>query len=594
MMIRNILSILNRAEKRRLGLLMGLDILISVADIVFLAILLLIIERYTNASAAVGRWSFLLSWMGGQSPVWAIGLFFFLFSLKNAGGYLIYRAQCRYLLGVATRVSRKRLLAYLEGAYSSYVQTDNSVHIREISYHPLDFSQHVLGGFQQIMTQLVLILLAITGIVLFNVKLFILLLVILLPPVVAIFYFIRRRLRTVRETARTSSERSLQYLQEALTGFVESNVYHKNDAFLERYIGAQERFNRSIADQLIMQGIPNRLVEVFAMFGLVVLIGISHFSGTTDHAAVLTIGVFMAAAYKIIPGIVKVMNAAGQVNAYSFTVKDLAREAEMDIREGQGAAGAEEGGEEGMAAGAEEGSEEGMAAGAEEGSEERMADAGEGVACIRSIDCRQLVFSYNGKPVLKGQDLLLTAGDFVGVSGLSGKGKTTLVNLLLGFLTPDSGDIHINGNLTDAGMRRAYWKRIAYVKQQPFLLHATVLQNITLNGSVADEGRLKKAAGHAGLSALVDTFPEKWDKVIAENGKNISGGQRQRIAIARALYKRADLIILDEPFNELDQESEIRLLRHMQELAGAGRLVILITHNKESLSFCNKIITLDE
>jgi len=559
MMIRNILSILNRAEKRRLGLLMGLDILISVADIVFLAILLLIIERYTNASAAVGRWSFLLSWMGGQSPVWAIGLFFFLFSLKNAGGYLIYRAQCRYLLGVATRISRKRLLAYLEGAYSSYVQTDNSVHIREISYHPLDFSQHVLGGFQQIMTQLVLILLAITGIVLFNVKLFILLLVILLPPVVAIFYFIRRRLRTVRETARTSSERSLQYLQEALTGFVESNVYHKNDAFLERYIGAQERFNRSIADQLIMQGIPNRLVEVFAMFGLVVLIGISHFSGTTDHAAVLTIGVFMAAAYKIIPGIVKVMNAAGQVNAYSFTVKDLAREAEMDIREGQGAAGAEE-----------------------------------GLACIRSIDCRQLVFSYNGKPVLKGQDLLLTAGDFVGVSGLSGKGKTTLVNLLLGFLTPDSGDIHINGNLTDAGMRRTYWKRIAYVKQQPFLLHATVLQNITLNGSVADEGRLKKAAGHAGLSALVDTFPEKWDKVIAENGKNISGGQRQRIAIARALYKRADLIILDEPFNELDQESEIRLLRHMQELAGAGRLVILITHNKESLSFCNKIITLDE
>ena len=89
--------------------------------------------------------------------------------------------------------------------------------IREISYHPLDFSQHVLGGLQGIITQSVLIVVAIAGIVLFNVKLFFLLFVILLPPVFAIFYFIRKKLRSVRTVARTSSERSLQHLQEALT-----------------------------------------------------------------------------------------------------------------------------------------------------------------------------------------------------------------------------------------------------------------------------------------------------------------------------------------------------------------------------------------
>ncbi|HTI93888.1 MAG TPA: ABC transporter ATP-binding protein [Puia sp.] len=553
-MIRKILFILTRKEKTGLGLLMLLDLVISIADIIFLALLLIILNHYTNQGGAGKRLSFLLPLFDTRYSMFLIGCFFLLFSAKNWVGYLIYRAQCRYLLGVATRISRNRLSHYLEGSYANYINVDTSVHIREISYHPLDFSQHVLGGFQQILTQTVLIVLAITGIILFNVQLFFLLFVILLPPVFVIFYFIRKRLRSVRAITRTSSERSLQHLQEALTGFVESNIYHKNEAFLDRYLAVQRQFNESIADQLIIQGIPNRLVEIFALFGLVILIGINTLSGNTDHSAVLTIGVFMAAAYKIIPGIVKIMNAGGQINAYAFTVDNLA----------------EDGG------------------GVPVGMDGSCAEA------IRSVSCRQLSFSYNGQRILEGQDLDIRTGDLIGISGPSGKGKTTLLNLLLGFLEPDSGEICFNGAATGMSDRRRYRERISYVKQQSFLLHDTLLHNITLNGKAADPVRLSTVAETAGLSALIESSPEKWEKMIAENGKNISGGQRQRIAIARALYKQADLIILDEPFNELDSESEIRLLGSLQQLASEGKMIILITHNRDSLSYCNKIISLDE
>jgi len=91
----------------------------------------------------------------------------------------------------------------------------------------------------------------------------------------------------------------------------------------------------------------------------------------------------------------------------------------------------------------------------------------------------------------------------------------------------------------------------------------------------------------------IDTIPEGLQKTITENGKNISGGQQQRIIIARALYKDADLIILDEPFNELDEESEISILKKLQGMTQNGKTVILITHNKGSLSFCTKIVSLD-
>ena len=97
-----------------------------------------------------------------------------------------------------------------------------------------------------------------------------------------------------------------------------------------------------------------------------------------------------------------------------------------------------------------------------------------------------------------------------------------------------------------------------------------------------------------GLAEILINFSEGYNKVVTENGKNLSGGQRQRIAIARALYKNADLILLDEPFRELDRDSEDCLLKHFSDLASQGKTVILITHNRESLSFCNKIISLDE
>ncbi len=93
---------------------------------------------------------------------------------------------------------------------------------------------------------------------------------------------------------------------------------------------------------------------------------------------------------------------------------------------------------------------------------------------------------------------------------------------------------------------------------------------------------------------IIAQYPEGLEKIITENGKNISGGQRQRIAIARALYKNAGLLILDEPFNELDNNSENKLLLHLQELSHAGTIIILITHNKKSLLFCNTIISLDD
>lgn len=207
---------------------------------------------------------------------------------------------------------------------------------------------------------------------------------------------------------------------------------------------------------------------------------------------------------------------------------------------------------------------------------------------------QNIFFNHKEEKLLDNFSLKIANGDFVGLTGMSGKGKTTVINLLLGFLNPQSGSVVINNADTTVADRQHYRKKIAYVKQDSFLIHDTILTNITLTEDYCDPLRIKNITMATGIDVLAAQYPNGLNSIITESGKNISGGQRQRIAMARALYKNADLLILDEPFNELDRATENSLLKHCKSLAAEGKMILLISHNKESLSFCSKIISLDE
>jgi ABC-type bacteriocin/lantibiotic exporter with double-glycine peptidase domain len=208
---------------------------------------------------------------------------------------------------------------------------------------------------------------------------------------------------------------------------------------------------------------------------------------------------------------------------------------------------------------------------------------------IESITFDQVTFYYEHKPVLHNFSCTFQPGELIGINGHSGKGKTTLINILLGFITPQSGQLFINHQPVDSLQRKQYWPQVAYVKQQPFFMYDTVLANITLNAPHLHPQRLQQAIA---LTGITTSLPAGIDTMLTENGKNISGGQRQRIALARALYKEASILILDEPFSELDEKAEEQLLQSLQQLAAGGRLILLITHNKRSLEKCSRIIDL--
>ena len=547
--LKDIFLVLGKQEKRRFIYLAVLDVAVSVLDIFFIVLLLFIIDFYSGKDHTTSYPGF-FSRLSGTSSLLPILLFFLLFSIKNVFAFMVFRAQHGFIFEVASRISKNRLLHYLEGPYAGYVQTDSAVHMRSISQQPFEFCNYVLKSVQQIISQGILICLSVISIVIYNATLFPLLFLILVPPVIIAGFIMKKKLKAIRVSLKTTGEQSWQHLKESLTGFVESNIYGKNNFFLERFHRFQFKQNQYQAAQQTIQNLPPRLIEVFAVFGLFILISITTWHTSLQMLNIVTIGAFLAAAYKIIPGIVKIMNSIGQIKMYSFAIAGVGREKEILLRNPDTA------------------------------------------TRIVSIQFDHVFFYYGKEIVLDDFSLQINAGDFVGIAGVSGKGKSTLINLLLGFLAPARGSIIINGEVIHTANHRQYWNSISYIKQQSFLFHDTILKNITLQEDTYDAAKLEQVIKLTGVDDLISKSDNGIHTMITEEGKNFSGGQRQRIILARALYKDFDTLILDEPFNELDEAAEIALLTQLKKISAAGKTVILITHNKESLSFCNKQIYL--
>lgn len=220
------------------------------------------------------------------------------------------------------------------------------------------------------------------------------------------------------------------------------------------------------------------------------------------------------------------------------------------------------------------------------------------LAFKNNIKLHNINFTYNNEnkrgKVLNNFNFEIKKNSFVGIKGSTGKGKSTLIKILMCLIKPDEGYIEIDGVKLDKNNIYSWQNKISILPQKVFLNDTTILENIVLGEDLKKINfeKVEETTKIAEIYDFINSLPQKFNEKVGEAGAKVSGGQLKRIGLARTLYRDTEVIILDEPTNELDEDTELKIIKSLNSLKNR-KTIIIISHNPEIISLCDQIIDFD-
>lgn len=478
-------------------------------------------------------------------------------TLKCLVNLALYRFERDYIYALYRYLSRNLYIDYFNRGLSFIKSSNSAVLSRNVNVVCYTFVAGVLRPLASIFSEAMLFAMLFAAILIYNPTAALLTVAIFVPSVWLYFALVRKRVNRYGDIENEAQRTKYRNVVETYRGYADIEI---NNAFPKML----SSFDRSI-DTIIDVGAKNATVstlpQIFTEIGLAagmsLLVTMSVGSGSGDMK--ILFGIFAVAALRLLPSIRSIMAAWTALRYNRYTI-DIIRDADIN----------------------------------KTSTVEDTADNRFEFRDSIEIDDLSFRFADSDKDTLHGLSFMIRKGEKIGIKGRSGAGKTTLFNLLLGFYRPTGGGIRIDGELLSESNRRKWQNTIGYVSQSVFLTDNTILANIALGCDEAsvDLDRVNKAVDMANLREFVDSLPNGLQSRIGECGALLSGGQRQRIGIARALYKRADILFFDEATSSLDSDTERGINESIETLSRNDDqlTIIIIAHRESSLDCCDRII----
>jgi ATP-binding cassette, subfamily B, bacterial PglK len=353
----------------------------------------------------------------------------------------------------------------------------------------------------------------------------------------------------------------MQHLQQGFGSTKDIKLLGREEEFISQYSEHNEKEAKITRNWMAMRALPRLLLELLAVFSLVslVLVMISRESNVGEIVTVL--GLFTAAAFRLMPSVNRVLSAFQNVRFALPAINKLYDEFTRITEHAN-----------------------------------KQNTHAEALNFDDEIKLKNISFNYpaNEAPVLRNVNITIKKGSTVGFIGTTGAGKSTLVDTVLGLLTPSEGDILIDGININNNLR-GWQNHIGYVPQHIYITDDSIRRNIAfgLSNEKIDDDSIWKSIRSAQLEEFIKELPEGLDTVLGEHGVRLSGGQRQRIGIARSLYHSPDILVLDEATSSLDTATERDVMDTIKELH-RQKTIIIVAHRLSTVEGCDWLYRLEK
>lgn len=476
-------------------------------------------------------------------------------------------AVARYSYRHAHALSQRLLARYLAQPYPFFLDRNSG----DMGLRVLVESRQVIAQFLRPVAELLAATLttaAIAGLLLMLNPLIALSAFAALGGTYALIYaFTHRMLNELGRERLENNRLRHRVATDALSGIKSIKLVGRESAYAERFAGPSRAFSRAEIRIDVISQVPRFALQAIALSGVILLCLVLADSGVVRSDSDLggffsTLGLFVFAAQRLLPELSKLYSGLAQLQTGQALVDKLYDEL---VTQGQTATLPD------------------------------TTPAALGLSHSLVLDQVTYTYPESERAGLHEVSLRIRAGEKIGIVGCTGSGKTTLADIILGLLEPESGRLLVDRVPISRHNQRAWMRSVGYVPQDIFLSDAPIADNIALGiaPEQIESERLERAAQTARIDQFIkDELPKGYQTHVGERGVRLSGGQRQRIGIARALYYDADLIVFDEATSALDTVTEADVMTAIDALPG-NKTVLIIAHRLSTVKRCDRIVVLD-
>ncbi|MBE9125767.1 MULTISPECIES: ABC transporter ATP-binding protein [unclassified Coleofasciculus] len=502
-----------------------------------------------------------------------------IFCVQSALYFLAQTYIYRYSFNQKTRLTSRLMKSYLAAPYTFYLKQNTAAIIKNILTETNTFTQNSLQALLILITNLIvtavlLILLAYTS------PLLLVMILGILVPVFLLFQRLGNKFQNWGQIQSQTQSEMVRVINHGLGGLKETRVIGCEEYFENQMDREAQKYSRAATLFQAAQLLPNILIKTCLLVFVVLFISLSQvFFKNNGQDLTAVMSVFAVASVRLIPASSQLIQSIGRIRNSSHALDMLYLDLkEIEKREVYVYKNREL-----------------LPESKNNGLGNSRFNKNQAMTFVNQIDLTNVTYHYPdiSEPAVKDISLSLKKGESIALIGKSGAGKTTLVDVILGLLEPQSGDIQVDAVSVYDNIR-SWQNLIGYIPQSIFLIDDTMERNIAFGVADAqiDSERLHKAIKAAQLEELVEQLPEGIKTSVGERGVRLSGGQRQRIGIARALYHEREILVLDEATAALDNETESRVTEAIKSLAGT-KTMIIIAHRLTTVEHCDRVYCLE-